>query len=225
MLFFVTLHKIVQGERNKDTLIARLSLSLHRYKYYRITKMSIFFRRYLLLAITFVVFSGVHAGKKKDTPVYLFGYGVALLDSTVYMSAVMPLDSAEIDSKTHILNSIVRYSNQFQSYVEALYVPHVATAIFYHKNKAKLEKKYLKLRRRANEDKSLKLVEIPANEFKFVWVPYAPEAYLMPEAQTQGVKSKGRKKRKENNMPVSEQEQQNNIKKNKSVNSKKRGTR
>ena len=58
--------------------------------------------------------------KKKQKPVYLFGYGFALLDSTTYLSAVVTLDSATIDSKTTVLNSIARYSNQFRSYLEAL---------------------------------------------------------------------------------------------------------
>ena len=82
--------------------------------------MRVFAHRFFLLTLACMLCLGASA-KKKEKGVYLFGYGTALLDSTVYLSAPVFLDSATIDPKTKIVHSIVRYSNQFQSYVEALY--------------------------------------------------------------------------------------------------------
>lgn len=156
--------------------------------------MRVFAHRFFLLTLACMLCLGASA-KKKEKGVYLFGYGTALLDSTVYLSAPVFLDSATIDPKTKIVNSIVRYSNQFQSYVEALYQPHVTCAVFYHTDKAKLEKQYLKIRRRVNNDKSLRLTEIAAEEFKFVWVPNderTHNSYLgeMPEKASKKKKKK-----------------------------------
>ena len=81
--------------------------------------MRFFDHRLLLLTLALAVCMGAEAKKKKQEPMYLFGYGVALLDSTTYLSAVVRLDSATIDPKTKILNSIVRYSNQLRTYLEA----------------------------------------------------------------------------------------------------------
>ena len=86
--------------------------------------MRVYVHRFFLLTLACMLCLGASA-KKKEKGVYLFGYGTALLDSTVYLSAPVFLDSATIDPKTKIVHSIVRYSNQFQSYVEALYQPHV----------------------------------------------------------------------------------------------------
>ena len=68
-------------------------------------------------------------------------------------------------------------------------------AVFYHTDKAKLEKQYLKIRRRVNNDKSLRLTELAAEDFKFVWVPNderTPNSYLgeMPEKASKKKKKK-----------------------------------
>ena len=180
--------------------------------------MRIFAHRIFLVALALTLCLGAEAKKKQQKPVYLFGYGVALLDYTTYLSAVVTLYSATIDSKTKVLNSIVRYSNQFRSYLEALYESHVTCAVFYDKSKAKLEKKYLKIRRRVNEDKSLKLTEIPANEFKFVWVPN--EVEVKAEVIGEIAKDHSKKKKKKAPAPVSEPKE-----KQKSPKNGKRGTR
>ena len=180
--------------------------------------MRIFAHRIFLVALALTLCLGAEAKKKKQKPVYLFGYGVALLDSTTYLSAVVTLDSATIDSKTKVLNSIVRYSNQFRSYLEALYESHVTCTVFYDKSKAKLEKKYLKMRRRVNDDKSLKLKEIPADEFKFVWVPN--EVEVKAEVAGEIAKDHSKKKKKKAPAPISEPKE-----KQKSPKNGKRGTR
>lgn len=180
--------------------------------------MRFFAHRLLLLTLALAVCMGAEAKKKKQEPMYLFGYGVALLDSTTYLSAVVRLDSATIDPKTKILNSIVRYSNQLRTYLEALYESHVTCTVFYDKSKAKLEKKYLKMRRRVNDDKSLKLKEIPADEFKFVWVPN--EVEVKGEVVGEIAKDHSKKKKKKAPALVSESKE-----KQKSSNKGKRGTR
>ena len=86
------------------------------------------------------------------------------------------------------------------------------------KSKAKLEKKYLKIRRRVNEDKSLKLTEIPANEFKFVWVPN--EVEVKTEVAGEIAKDHSKKKKKKAPAPISEPKE-----KQKSPKNSKRGTR
>ena len=161
--------------------------------------MRILAHRMLHLMLALSVCLGAEAKKKKQEPIYLFGYGIALLDSTAYLSAVVCLDSATVDSKTKVLNSIVRYSNQFRTYVEALYESHVTCAVFYNKNKVKLEKQYVKMRRRVNDDKSLKLKEIPAEEFKFVFVPN--EGEIKGKVVGEIEKDYSKKKKKKANVP------------------------
>ena len=74
------------------------------------------------------------------------------------------------------------------------------------------------MRRRVNDDKSLKLKEIPADEFKFVWVPN--EVEVKGEVVGEIAKDHSKKKKKKAPALVSESKE-----KQKSSKKGKRGTR
>ena len=60
------------------------------------------------------------SAKVERTTVYMFGFSASFTDSVAYITDIQQLDSAYIDTKTDFLMDRVVYSEQLQTYVEAL---------------------------------------------------------------------------------------------------------
>ena len=120
------------------------------------------------LALSAVIFCTTaftaSAGSKKDK-IYAFAYGTCFNDSTIYLSSVNHLSIASIDKKSNLLNDRSGYSDQFKAYLDKQYKKDHTCTIFFSTSRKKLEKKYVKLRRKYRKDKESKLVEVPVSEF------------------------------------------------------------
>ena len=100
---------------------------------------------HLLILLSFT-FLAVHAQKKQSVEnpeVYIFGVGTGFLENRAI------------------------YAEQMKIYLEQNYPGYETCAIFYDTKKKAIEKKYNKVRRRYQKDKSTKLVELPVTEFTF----------------------------------------------------------
>jgi len=123
----------------------------------------------LLILLALASTTPLQAKEKPANGVYAFAIGTCLSDSIVYISAITPLDSATINSKTKFLQDRKRYSNQFKMYLDLAYGKSHTCALFFSTKKDALEKKYVKIRHRYNKkEKDVLFIEIPADQFKFV---------------------------------------------------------
>lgn len=105
-------------------------------------------------------------GQKKSNTIYAFTYGTCFNDSVNYVSAIQPLQEGCIDKKTKFLDDRQAYSNKMKAYLDQKTGKTYTCAIFFNKNRYKLEKAYLKLRRNASKDAHVRLIEIPISEFR-----------------------------------------------------------
>ena len=120
----------------------------------------------LSLAIATLPYSLQAKDEKKET-VYAFGYSTNLNDTTLFISAVQPLEGAVLTRKEHFLEHRNEYGNQLKAHLENLYPGHHVCAVFFSKNKKSLDKKYAKLRTHLLKMKHTQLTEIPNSEFQF----------------------------------------------------------
>jgi hypothetical protein len=85
----------------------------------------------------------------------------------VYLTAIQQLPEAQI-GKHNFLNYRADYAAQFSHYVQQYYdLPQVTTVVIFEKKRSKLEKRFLKIRKRARQEQAKRIVEISYSDFKF----------------------------------------------------------
>lgn len=107
--------------------------------------------------------------EKADEPkrVYMYGVSVNFNDSVVYMTDVQYLDSMIINKDGSIQNC-ANYSIQMKVYLEGMLGESNQTcAVIYSDNKKKLEKRYVKMRKRYQTDKNRLIKQVGADVFQF----------------------------------------------------------
>ena len=108
----------------------------------------------LLFVICCMLFSVAHltvahAGNSAVKQAYMFGFAASFTDSVVHFTEIQQLDSVYFDSKTKFLKRRDAYSNQLRDYLaQKQNMPHRTCIVIYGDNRKKLEKKYLKMRRK-----------------------------------------------------------------------------
>ena len=115
----------------------------------------------------FAVSKNKKAKVDEPTRVYLYGVSINFNDSVVYMTDFLHLDSMVVNKDA----SIVGYSSyalQMKVYLEGTLGDIDRTcAVLYSADKKKLEKKYVKMRKKYQSDKSTLLKQIGADAFQF----------------------------------------------------------
>lgn len=99
--------------------------------------------------------------------IYMFAYGTSFNDSTIYLSTVEVVKNATLEQKTNFLNNRLSYSNAFKQFLDVKYSGIHTTAVFFNVKREKLEKMYLKIRRNTQKSRTMRLVEVPASDFRF----------------------------------------------------------
>jgi len=121
----------------------------------------------ILLSFTFLAVQAQKKQSVENPEVYIFGVGTSFNDSTTYISEIHHFKGNFIEKKTGFLENRAIYAEQMKIYLEQNYPGYETCAIFYDTKKKAIEKKYNKVRRRYQKDKSTKLVELPVTEFTF----------------------------------------------------------
>lgn len=106
---------------------------------------------------------------KADEPkrVYLYGVSIDFNDSLVYMTDIQYLDSVLI-LKDGSLQNYANYSQQLKIFLEGSQAEDNQTcAVIYSDNKKKLEKRYVKMRKRYQADKNAVLMKVGSAAFSF----------------------------------------------------------
>lgn len=107
------------------------------------------------------------SARDRQQSIYMFAYGTSFNDSTIYLSTVEVVKNATLEQKTNFLNNRLSYSNAFKQFLDVKYCGIHTTAVFFNVKREKLEKMYLKIRRNAQKSRTMRLVEVPASDFRF----------------------------------------------------------
>lgn len=107
------------------------------------------------------------SARDRQQSIYMFAYGTSFNDSTIYLSTVEAVKNATLEQKTNFLNNRLSYSNAFKQFLDVKYSGIHTTAVFFNVKREKLEKMYLKIRRNTQKSRTMRLVEVPASDFRF----------------------------------------------------------
>ncbi len=165
--------------------------------------MNLNFKHWGLLACLLGLVGMSLSAKVERTTVYIFGFSASFTDSVAYITDVQQLDSAYIETKYDFLMDRVVYSDQLQTYLEAVkQMPNSTCTVFFHTKKNKLMEEYNKIRKRYSGDESVMLKELTDGGFKFQSPVYEPPVKVTPEP----VESKATKKEKKRKASKDKQE-------------------
>lgn len=104
--------------------------------------------------------------KPKSNAVYAFGVAASFKDTVVYFTDIQVLDSVKL-SKGFLPNRS-SYSDELKEYVEASKnVEHETCMIFFNKDRDKLQKKEIKLRKLYKKSNNVIIKSIHSSEFRF----------------------------------------------------------
>lgn len=107
------------------------------------------------------------SARDRQQSIYMFAYGTSFNDSTIYLSTVEVVKNVTLEQKTNFLNNRLSYSNAFKQFLDVKYSGIHTTAVFFNVKREKLEKMYLKIRRNTQKGRTMRLVEVPASDFRF----------------------------------------------------------
>ena len=107
------------------------------------------------------------SARDRQQSIYMFAYGTSFNDSTIYLSTVEVVKNATLEQKTNFLNNRLSYSNAFKQFLDVKYSGIHTTAVFFNVKREKLEKMYLKIRRNTQKSRTMRVVEVPASDFRF----------------------------------------------------------
>lgn len=128
---------------------------------------------FLAMAILTFATSQPTAAKRVVVPeMYMFGFAASFNDTIVYFTDIQRIDSAWIEKGSKFLQSRNVYSSQLKNYLTAqLNMPHRTCVVFFNKSRAKVEKQFVKMRRKYGPQKDgrerFELRYISEQDFKF----------------------------------------------------------
>ena len=109
--------------------------------------------------------------KKSETytvPVYLFGISAQFGDSVVYVTNLQMVDNAQLTKKYDYLAYRSDYSSQFRKYIADTYkIKHPVTSVVFEKNRKKALKRFNKILKRYENNKSMHLMQVTDDKFHF----------------------------------------------------------
>ena len=155
--------------------------------------------RILTLLILAMAVQTVLAKKERvsTASVYMFGVAVSYNDSTVYITDMQQVDGVTIENKHKFLMDRQAYSIQLQSDLQNRYGkgPFVSALFFGQKSK-KVERQYLKVRKRYADDTQFRLVPVDQNQFRFKPEEYIEQLIIQDADDSDKEKKKDKKKEK-----------------------------
>lgn len=126
----------------------------------------------------------------KPTTLYVYGFAASFNDSTVYITNIMVLDSAWVESKNNFLYSRENYSAQLKSYLQEQGVKNPTCIISFAPTRKKAEKKYVKLRQKYTEKKGAYTIKyISEGDFKFHAISAADDPSVVTSLSKEAVKA------------------------------------
>jgi len=149
-----------------------------------------------MMAVMLGVSMTAEAKKTMVPKMYMFGIAASFNDSIVYFTNVQEVSNAWIESKNNFLLDRQVYSNQLREYLtNKQQMPHRTCIVYYNKNRAKLEKKFVKVRslyiqgKKKKKPSHFEVRYVDNADFQFK----APDAsyYIEPTESQQGEEQSG----------------------------------
>lgn len=107
--------------------------------------------RYLTLTAIIIVSAqamSLNAQNYRTPKMYMFGLVASFNDSIVHFTDIQEVENVWVHYKTKFLAGREHYSNQLRDYMTSqLQMPNRTCVVVYNKNRQKLEKEYLKMKR------------------------------------------------------------------------------
>jgi len=149
------------------------------------------------IACLFLLTVGSVQAKRVCVPkMYMFGFAASFNDTIVHFTDVQAVDSTWIETKNKFLLQRDTYSRQLRSYLSNQGMPHRTCIVLFNKNRSKLEKKYLKMKRLYSPSKDgqahYDVRDLTIGDFTFSSVPLVEEE-APAKSKKEGKKSKGKK--------------------------------
>lgn len=157
------------------------------------------------LAIISLALPIIMTAANKQQKLYVYGFVMSFNDSTVYFTDVQELDSAWVDAKTGFLYSRDNYSYQLRDYMKGNGYSEPTCIISFAKSRKKVEKKFLKTKKRYVKDPNYSVQYIPSSDFSFRAV--FPDEGEMAEKEKRNAEAKKRKEMEKQLQPDGERPQ------------------
>ena len=107
--------------------------------------------------------------------VYMFGFAASFTDSIAYQTDIQALDSTWLEGKSDFLVDRALYSLQLQYFVESqLKNTNSICTVFYNKKYRKLQKTWMKVKKRYQNNEGLTLKQLTKQDFTFLPEEYKP---------------------------------------------------
>lgn len=104
--------------------------------------------RYLLLTLLVIMSANVSAKGMVEPKMYMFGFAASFNDSIVHFTEIQTVDSVWVDQRTKLMLGRENYSNQLRDFMtDKQQMPNRTCVVFYNRDRQKLEKEFLKMRR------------------------------------------------------------------------------
>ncbi len=125
-------------------------------------------KKLLLLFCLTLCLTKAEAQRPEQRCVYMFGFAASFVDSTAYITDIQAIDSAYIFKKNGFLADRSLYSMQLSQYLQtAMHKEYMTCAIFFSEKKSKLEKTFLKVRKKYSNDPGVLLTPLGKDVFTF----------------------------------------------------------
>ncbi len=139
-------------------------------------------KRSLLLLCLMLGVSKAVAQVPEQRCVYMFGFAASFVDSTAYITDIQAVDSAFVFKKNGFLADRSLYSNQLNYFLQTnMQKEDMTCVVFFDEKKSKLEKTFLKVRKKYSNDKGVLLTPLGKDVFTFTaeeW--FDPTAVELP---------------------------------------------
>ncbi len=148
---------------------------------------------------------------EKPTKIYIYGFSASFNDSTIYLTDIMEVDSAWINTKNKFLYGRSSYSYQLKTYLQEQGVATPTCIVSYATSRKDAEKKYVKLKKKYTDSKGEGFIVkyIPATDFKFHSVSAdssnglsAAERKAAEKAEKKALKEKRKQEKNANRPPM-----------------------
>ncbi len=124
-------------------------------------------KKLMILLVAFAACVATQAQEAKLQRVYIFGFAASLSDSLAFQTDIQVLDSAYV-YRNGFLADRTQYSAQLQQKVQQMTGrENMVCAVYFAKKKDKLEKRYMKLKRRYARDHAVVVQPLNSDEFRF----------------------------------------------------------
>ncbi len=140
--------------------------------------------KYIILSLLLIFTTGAQAQKVQVPHIYMFGFSASFTDPIVYFTEIQDMPNAWMDKKKKFLLGHDNYAEQMKNYLTEQQQPNRVCMVFFSTKKSKMEKEYLKLRKKyMGEDKKKKkkksggttpelydIRQLSAQDFKFEFI-------------------------------------------------------